>query len=270
MFDDTLRRRKPSLSKYIFAILIPYMIVSSIIFFAVFQTLHEAITLEITLGILMIYWGVVWLVYAVVKMIHLKIVGNQKLEEKAEEEIRTQIRLPLTAIEGNAQYGYAKASSGEVIEFQAKAIVHQDDYSDVFPDDPPSKAVTMLYNLPLISRQSKFRIDPNRAKHEYEQYRRIAQANDKAHSREDYERNKRILKTLRPQFAYIRQLIKQKQYKEARYALSLIDHPKADVWLDKLNARDPNYSPNPIKLQWVAMVSIIALLVINVAVSLQQ
>lgn len=47
---------------------------------------------------------------------------------------------------------------------------------------------------------------------------------------------------IKSEFAFIRQLIKRKEYNEARYRLLKINHPKADEWLDKLNRIDPNYS----------------------------
>ena len=80
-------------------------------------------------------------------------------------------------------------------------------------------------------------------------------------------RNDEIEKKLRRQFAYIKSLIKNKQFKEARYALSVIDHPRADLWLKKLNAIDPTYSTNAITLKSLAVISIIVLLLLNLIIS---
>lgn len=47
---------------------------------------------------------------------------------------------------------------------------------------------------------------------------------------------------LKNRFKYVKRLIKAKRYNDARYELVGIKHPKADEWLGKLNALDPNYS----------------------------
>lgn len=55
-------------------------------------------------------------------------------------------------------------------------------------------------------------------------------------------------KSLKAQFYYIRRLIQQERYNDARYLLLQIEHPKADEWLEKLNRLDPNYSETTIIL----------------------
>jgi hypothetical protein len=73
-------------------------------------------------------------------------------------------------------------------------------------------------------------------------------------------------KNLKSEFAFIRQLIKRKEYNEARYRLLKINHPKADEWLDKLNHLDPNYTETttlllkPLFLMFVVIILFMSLL----------
>lgn len=70
----------------------------------------------------------------------------------------------------------------------------------------------------------------------------VLETHDYSNIFEDDEFGEKRSKGLKSEFAYIRQLIKRKEYSEARYRLLKINHPKADEWLDKLNRLDPNYT----------------------------
>lgn len=69
----------------------------------------------------------------------------------------------------------------------------------------------------------------------------VLETHDYSNIFEDEDQRKRS-RGLKSEFAFIRQLIKRKEYGEARYRLLKINHPKADEWLDKLNHLDPNYT----------------------------
>lgn len=221
---DQYPTAKPSLSKYIFMIVIPYMIVSSIAFGGLFTALYDEVTPQMIAGVLMIYWGVVWLIYAVVKVVHNTLFGeDDRLTKRTKTEIQSQVNAPIlqTEVESGAMYGQARTSTGESLQFRAKAV-QQEDYAYIFKDDSISQKP----------------------------------------------RNNAIEKKMKRQFAYIRWLIKNQKYKEARYALSVIDHPKADDWLVKLNRIDSSQDKQPIILKWLAVVSIIVLLLMNLIVSI--
>ena len=219
--------KRPSLSKYIIIVLVPYMVVSSIAFAIIFPLLYKETSLQIILGFLLVYWTIVWGTYTIVKLLY-EIVNSDQKSHKPEEKHLSVKNKTFDShiqfqIDDNAQFGYAKGASGQAIQYQAKAIAPKPDYAPVFD------------NVSVDKRK--------------------------------YKREKELGAKFAPQFAHIKRLIKQKQYNEARYALSFLDHPKADKWLEKLNALDPNYQENPVLLKLLTIVSIIVLLLMNLVVS---
>jgi len=222
--------KRPSLSKYIIIVLVPYMVVSSIAFAIVFPLLYRETSLQIILGFLLVYWTIVWGTYAIVKLLYEIVTSDQKSLKSKEKHLSSKDKSSEShiqfQIEDNAQFGYAKGESGQTIRYQAKAIAPKPDYAPVFD------------NVSNVSGEKR-----------------------------KYQREKELEAKFAPQFATIKRLIKNKRYKEARYALSVLDHPKADKWLEKLNTLDPNYQENLISLKWLAVVSIVVLLLMNLVVS---